>query len=691
MIDIRKIREALVDEENYTLKEIAQGFNITMEELYEGIKQLLSESENDKRLIERLQERKDIIFGTIHINRDCRGIVNFGDTKYHINAEDVYDALDEDLVIIEPIEKDKTKARVKAVAKRKDGLLIANYINGEIVPLNAPITTKIVISDADKGCLKNEDRIEVLLDKTEGDITYCQLNQIVGHKDDLYKEEKTVAVENKFHLYFNKGCLDEESEIPDHVREKETRGKVDLRGYNAFTIDGEGTQDIDDGLFVKTLPNGNILYGVPVSHVTSYVKRNGFIFQEAAYRGTSLYEGGHSEPMLCRKLANGIGALKEGQDRLARTLLVEFDPDFNVVNYKIVQSVIQSRKQMTYAAVDDILLKDKIPKGYEPYIEDLRLLEKISMHLDKKKYERGALNVLSQDIQPLFDYLYRIIELRPLENLHSRKIVENAALLYNELVGVELNRIGRTHINRVHTPPSIEKLNEGIVLINSGGYNIPPIDHITDPREINRLLRLLQDDPRLPVYSSIILRSLQKAHYSIKELGHFGLALKFYAQFTSPIRRFPDFINHCIMDDYEAGLDPQFTDEQLEEFAKHSSTMEGRSDNATDSMTKIHMAEIAKDQIGDVKEGMIWNLDASGLIVQTKDNLKGKVAFKDILNGKYKFVKETRSLQGFRLEDEPYHIGDSVEVIVKDASVEKRTVDFQLVGKVKPKIYTKTR
>lgn len=685
MVDSITLRRAFMDEENITLNEMCEIFNISKEELYESIKKLLIDSENDKQLIERLQQRKDIIFGRIHINRDCVGIVNFGDTKYHINSDDVYDALNEDLVIIEPLEEGKTKAKVKTVVKRNDGLLIANYINGEIKPLNAPITTNIILSDEDKALLKDEDRIEIELDNTIEDVTYAHLKQVIGHKDDLYKEEKTVAVENKFHLYFNKGCLDEELEIPDYVTDREKKGRVDLRGFNAFTMDAEETQDIDDGLFVKTLPNGHILYGVPISHVSHYVKRNGFIFQEAAYRGTSLYEGGHSEPMLCRKLANGIGALKEGEDRLARTLLTEFDANLNKVNSKMVQSVIRSRKKMTYAAVDDILLKDRVPSGYEPFVEDLRLIEKITTHLDNQKYERGALNVLSQDIKPLFDYLYRIIELKPLENLHSRKIVENSALLFNEEIGIELNRIGRTHINRVHEAPSIDKLNDTIKLINNTGYDIPPIDHITDPREINNLLLRLKEDPRLPVYSSLLLHALQKAHYSIKELGHFGLALKFYAQFTSPIRRFPDFINHCIMDDYEAGLPPQFTDAELDEYAKHSSEMELNSDNATNEMNKIHMATLAKDQKGQSKEGMIYNIGPSGLIVKAEDEIKGKIGLKDILYGKNRYVKETNSINALGIDDEKYQLGDKVEVIVKDASIEKRTVDYELVGKVKTK------
>ena len=687
-MNLMNLRKAIMDEENITLEEMQEIFNVNKEELFKSIIELLQESDNDTKLKERLEERKDIIYGRIHINRDCRGIVNFGDKKYHINTEDVYDALNEDMVIIEPIEEGKTRAKVKAVVKRNDGLLIVNYVDGELKPLNAPINTKIVLNEEDKEKIKDEDRIQVCLDKTVGDTTYCHLNQIVGHKDDFVLDEKTILIENKFHCYFNKGCKDEEAELPKYVTSKMMQGRKDLRVYNSFTIDAPDTQDIDDGLFAKELPNGHILYGEPISHVSCLVKRGGYIFQEAAERGTSVYEGTHSEPMLPRELANGIGALKEGEDRLARTLIVEFDPNIEIVNYDIVQSVIRSRKKMTYEAVDDVLLKDKIPRGYDPFIKDLRLIEKVTNHLEEKKQERGALNIIGQDIKPLFDYLYRVIEFEPLGNPYSRKIIENSALLFNELYDIDCAKKGIININRVETAPSIEKMNDAIKMINNTGYNIPELGSVSN-EEVNRLLNLLKDDPRLPVYSSKVLQALQKAGYSIKELGHFGLALKFYAQFTSPIRRHPDFINHCIQDDYDAGLPPQFTRTQLEAFAKHDSIMELRSDNATYETHKLYMAELMLNQIGEAKQGRIIDVSPSGLLIKTDDNIVGKVSLKDILYGKYRYVKETNSLVG-KDDSDVYRLADKVEILVKDANKEKRTVDFSLVEKVKEKGLVKT-
>ena len=682
-MNLMNLRKAIMDEENITLEEMQQIFNVTKEELFESIKELLKDSDNDTKLKERLEQRKDIIYGKIHINRDCRGIVNFGDTKYHINTEDVYDALNEDMVIIEPVEEGKTRARVKAVVKREDGLFIANYVDGELIPFNNPINTKIVLNDEDKEKIKNEDRVQLCIDKTVGDTTYCHLNQIVGHKDDLVLGEKTILLENKFHAYFNKGCKDEEAELPKYVTSRMRQGRLDLRGYNSFTIDAPDTQDIDDGLFAFELPNGNIRYGVPVSHVSKLVKRGGFIFQEAAERGTSVYEGGHSEPMFPRSIANGIGALKEGEDRLARTLIVDFDPDLEIINYKIAQSVIRSRKKMTYEAVDDVLLKDRIPNGYDPFIKNLRLVERITDHLEKRKLDRGALDIIGQDIKPIFDYLYRVVGFEPLGNPHSRKIIENSALLYNELYDMDCAKNGIININRVETAPSIEKMNSAIKLINNTGYNIPELGTISS-QEVNRLLRLLKDDPRLPVYSSLVLQALQKAGYSIKDLGHFGLALKFYAQFTSPIRRHPDFINHCIQDDFDAGLPPQFTRAQLETYAKHDSIMELRSDNATYETYKMYAAELAIKEIGESKKGRIISLNPSGLLVKTDDNLVGKVNLKDILSGKYTYVKETNSFVG-KDKIDTYHLADRVEILIKDANKEKRTVDFSLVEKEKEK------
>ena len=687
MVETKLLRRALMDEDNITLNEIKEIFNLTDEELLESIKRLINESENDSKLRARLEERNDIIYGTIHINRDNKGIVNFGNNKYHIETEDLYDALDEDKVILEVLDEEKSKAKVKAITKRKDGLLIANYVNGKIIPVYSPINTEIVINEEDLKYLRNDDRVQLYLERTEGNTTYARVEQVIGHKDDIALEENSVIVQSGFHRYFPTGVSKELEDIPeDDVSSKDIRGRVDLRSKNAFTIDDDDTQDMDDALYVESLPNGHTIVGIPVSHVSFYVPLFGAIFNEACYRGTSVYLGKHSEPMFPRKLCNGIGSLNEGKDRLTRTVIVEFDENNNIVHYAIVPSVIRSRKKMSYEKVEQIIVKDTVPEGYDPYVNDLKKLYEISNALEKRKQERGAITFFSQDIKVVFDNLMKPLGFRNLGNPEARKIIENFALLANELYDMDAKKRGIKNINRVETPPSQDKVNDLIKKINfATGYNIPEIKNINNQMEMIGVIEALKQDPRFPVFSSIILRGMQKAFYSTEELGHYGLALvEFYAQFTSPIRRLGDFINHCQYDALDKGLPNPFTQAQLEEYAKQASYMELQSDLATNEINKYYAAELMKEHLGETFEGRIIDLSPSGALVKTDTLTVGKVSPKDMLYGKYKYDKETGAVYD-KEKNLAYHIGDRVELIAKDANPNKRTVDFTLVDKLDEK------
>ena len=283
MINLNKLREVIMFEENITLDEMEQIFEVSTEELFDSIKALLQEAKHDTSLLNRIIERGDIIYGKLCINRDNQGIVNFGEKKYHISTEDIKDGLDDDMVLLEIVDKEKNKAKVKRVVERKNGLLTVNYVNNELTPVFAPFSNKIVLSDEDMKMIEPDDRLLIKVDRTEGDTTYCHLETIVGKKDDLELEEKTISVQHGFHNGFGSVIEKELDEIiPDRVRKEDYIGREDFTGEDSFTIDDENTQDIDDGLFLKELPNGHIIVGLPISHVSCIVPLNSAIFKEAA-------------------------------------------------------------------------------------------------------------------------------------------------------------------------------------------------------------------------------------------------------------------------------------------------------------------------------------------------------------------------------------------------------------------------
>ena len=675
-----------MDEENITLNEMEEIFDVSDKELLESIAILLQEAKSDTKLHDRLIERGDIIFGKLSINRNNQGIVNFGDKKYHINSEDIRDGLNEDLVILEVLDEDKKKARVKKVAERHSGMIAVNYINNELIPVHAPFSNKIILNDEDMKKIEDKDRLLIKVDVTAGDETYCHLEQVIGKKDDLALEEKTIAVKNGFHIKFPSAVEKELENLPkDDLRKEDYIGKVDLRGEKAFTIDDETTQDIDDGLFIIEKENGNTIVGVPISLVTKFVDVNSAIFREACERTTSLYLGNHSEPMFPRQICNHIGSLNEGKDRLARTHLIEFDKDYNIVSYRNVQSVIQSRKQMTYYDVNNIITRDIVKDDYVPFVKELRKLYEISLALEKRKLERGATNFKSQEIKKTFDNRYQAIGFHNLEYLEARKIIENFALLTNELTAGYAQDNGIKLVNRVELPPDTEKFNQMIRVINAcGEIDVKEIEDAQNPMEIARVIDTIQNSDRFDAFSAQILKIMPKAFYSMSDLGHACLVLKKYAQVTSPIRRGGDFANNYLLDCLDAGIQPELTFDFLTKLSSQASRMEILSDKATRECDQMFQAQYMSNNIGMTFNGRIMDVNPSGLMVKTDNVVYGKVNLGNIQIGKYSYNKATGALIS-KHSDERLCLGDSVKILVRDANIHNGTVDYDLIEKLDQK------
>ena len=676
-----KVRELLI--RDYSFKEIQTLLELNETEFNTILKVLFRNLENDRVLYFNLVKNNRMAVGTINISSDGQGFINFGDKKYIIDKDNLNYALNGDLVVAMKTGTTNDKritGTITNIIKRKDGLLIVNYVNGKLIPLNTPFSKEIVLSDEDMSKIRNNDRI--LLKVSDGDNKVnATLKEVIGHKDDLDIEEKSIAVKHGFNIHWTPEIEKELEEIPDVVRKIDLKGQKDLRDKISFTIDDEATQDIDDGLFYERLANGHHLVGIPISHVSYYVKRHGAIYEEALYRGNSCYIGKHSEPMFPRKLCNKIGSLNEREDRLTRTLLVEFDEKYNICNYRFVQGVIRSRKKMTYDSVDKVLNGSSTPKGYEDYIYQLRELNKISDALERRKIARGALRFYGEDLKVLFDGM-NPVGFVPIRQSKGRLLIENFALLYNELFDMDCAKKGIMNINRVEEHPNIDKLNEIIKCINATGYNFDPVKNVRNTREINNILNVLRQSDKFPAYSGQMLKGMEKAEFSIEEIGHYGLQYaKYYSQATSPIRRVTDFINHNIYDDYEKGIKNYYSKDELEEIASHASYMEVQGDKAGKEGDRMYMAQYMQNHLGEPYKATIIDCGSYGCLIKTENEVIGRVNIRDIPFGKYKYSSGSNSLYDQRSDSE-FHIGDEVNVIAKSSIPDKGTINFILEKKL---------
>ncbi len=342
----------------------------------------------------------------------------------------------------------------------------------------------------------------------------------------------------------------EVEKLPSEVKEEEMVGRRDLRDKTIFTIDGADTKDIDDAISLDMLENGNYSLGVHIADVSYYVKEGSEIYQEAMERGTSVYLADRVIPMLPHKLSNGICSLNEGVDRLAMSCVMEIDSKGNVVSYDIFESVIRSRKKMTYTDVNKIIEENIIPEGYEPFADTLIKMEELAQILRKHKVERGYIDFGIDESKIIVDETGKAIDIKLRNRGKGENLIEDFMIAANETVATCIYFMELPFIYRVHGEPNEEKINSFLTFVSSLGYTLSGKIKDMHPKTMQSILNQLKDKKEFHILSSLLLRSMQKAVYDTDNIGHFGLASERYTHFTSPIRRFPDTTVHRLLRKY---------------------------------------------------------------------------------------------------------------------------------------------
>ena len=487
--------------------------------------------------------------------------------------------------------------------------------------------------------------------------------------------------------------LEELKHIPSEVSEKDKQNRRDLRSKTIFTIDGDDTKDIDDAISIEKLSNGNYLLGVHIADVSNYVKEGSAIDKEAYQRATSVYMNSVVNPMYPVELSNGICSLNPEVDRLALSVEMEIDKTGKLINYDIFESVINSRKQMTYKNVNKILNDEEIPEGYEIFKEDLKILYELSKILENNRIKRGYQEFDIPEIKVITDENGNPIDFIKRETGKGEKLIEMFMLAANETVATYVYQMNIPFIYRDHDIPNEEKLKKVTSVIKSYGENIDTKGKVLSSKYIKDLLEQLKNTQKAVTYSNMILRSLAKATYESYNIGHFSLGInsdigEAYTHFTSPIRRYPDTTVHRVLKSILRGdIEKLYTDyhkAKMSEIAKHSSTQEQNSDKCERESNKMKSAEYMQNYIGEIYQGVISGFTNSGMYVELPNLIEGRVGY-NTMDDFYDYNEELETLIGERTK-KVYRLGDEVEVKVVKASKELREIDFEIE---KPK--TRTR
>lgn len=629
--------------------------------------------------------------GKFIANKKGYGFVEFDKEQgdIYIPKESVLNAIDGDIVVIEVAKVNKGEkpyGRIFKVIKRNKDYLVGEIVKENdkyyVLPDNDIYKFKVLIPKEETNSLVEGMKVLVkVIDNKNSNIYHGSIEKVIGHKDDPLIDVLAVAYDNGFYLEDSIEVKKQLEQIPSIVTEEEIVNRKDLREEEIFTIDGSDTKDIDDAISIKKEANGNYILGVHIADVTYYFKENSPLDNSAYDKATSVYLTNYVLPMLPHQLSNGICSLNEGVDRLTITCEVKFDNNANIIDYDIYESVINSKKKMTYESVNRLLEENIVDKGYEDYVSSLKLMHELSSKIRKNKVKRGYIEFLSDEIKIIVDEYGIPIDIHQKEQKTGEKLIEDFMIVANEAVATRIKDMGLPNIYRIHEKPKIEKIKEFLGYVTSLGYKLTGDFSKLEPKDIQNMLEQLKDKKEFAILSDMLLRCMQKAIYSNENIGHFGLASPCYTHFTSPIRRYPDEIVHRLLRKYLFKHD--YSNESMDNLeskiamqAEHSSIMERKAVECEREVNDMKMAEYMESHIGEEFDGTIVGVKNFGMFVKLTNLVEGAVSIRDLGNY-FTYDEKGHTLRG---GNKIYKLGDSVRIRVKAASKDARRIDFEIVN-----------
>ena len=665
----------------------------------DGLKELLKtlNKMEDELVVYRSNKDKYMLFNNSHLkigrligHRKGFGFVDIeGDEDVYVSSSNMNGAIHLDRVIVEITSKKgmQLEGRIVRVIDRNLKQVVgelctkdnAYYLKSDENKLNVQI---IIEKNKTLGAVEGHKVLVKITGRIKDNKYHGEVVKILGHKNDPGVDILSIVAKYGIHDTFSDEVMKEVDKIPNEVLPEEYDGRRDLRDVEIFTIDGDDTKDIDDAISIKKLDNGNYSLGVHIADVSYYVKENTKLDDEAYERGTSVYLADRVIPMLPHKLSNGICSLNPGVDRLAMSCVMEIDHKGDVVSYDIFESVIKSRKQMTYKNVNKYLEEGIVPEGYEPFTNSLSLMEELAKILRANKERRGYIDFDIDEAKIIVNDKGEAIDVKLRERGTGEKLIEDFMIAANETVASCIYFMELPFVYRVHGEPSEEKIDNFLKFISVLGYHVNGKTKDLHPKTMQNILEQLKDKKEYHILASVLLRSMQKAVYDKTNIGHYGLASKCYTHFTSPIRRYPDTTVHRLLRKYlfKHQIDNDtinYWENKLVVLTEHVSQKERDSIDCEREVDDMKMAEYMMKHIGEEFDGIISSVTSFGMFIELPNLIEGLVKLEDMKDDTYVYDETRFCLKGTS-KKKIYRLGDNVRVIVKNASKEAKTIDFEL-------------
>ena len=606
-------------------------------------------------------------------------------------------AMPGDDVLVEKFEHPRVEGSdegaILAILTEKNDLVgTVRRVEGRLrfVPDDCPAITMPLARDCEGGA-KDGDKVavEILNRGNRQEDHRVGVAMRFGSSDEAKRCAKALLYAKDIRTRFPDKVRDEAKKFEGaEVSEKDCEGRMDLRALPIFTIDSAETKDIDDAVSLTRTSDGGFELGVHIADVSNYVKPGTELDNEAFSRATSVYYADQVVPMLPKALSNGICSLNENELRLAFSCLMRLDKEGNLTDYRFVKSIIRSRVKGVYSEINALLAGTadaEIKAKYADVIDQLPAMKELYGHRARLRKERGCMDIESGEVKLILDENGRCIDVKKRTSGESESMIEEFMLLANQCAA-HFARIKQIpFVYRVHEEPNAEKLERLHALLQACGINDHFAKDVPAPKELSAILEGVRGTPYEQIINTGMLRCMSKALYEEKPKGHYGLVLKDYAHFTSPIRRYPDLAIHRIMTDMLKGTEKETMILRYTDFAERASKQSSEREVIAMQIERkaedCYKAEYARRHLGECYEGTISGVTQRGLFIELDNGVEGFVPASSLT------PSGTSLTEGVRLTDpasgKTWSLGDKMMITIVRADVNLGKIDFEVAPAAK--------